>query len=133
LRSNPESNKQDWIASSQALLAMTVLAFSAKSLRVIASAAKQSRKQQGRLDCFVARAPRNDGVSVFGQISPRHCELLRSNPESNKEDWIASSQGLLAMTALMLRPNCQRHCERSEAIQKATSKTGLLRRKRSSQ
>jgi hypothetical protein len=27
----------------------------------------------GRLDCFVARAPRNDGV-MFPLASPRHCE-----------------------------------------------------------
>jgi hypothetical protein len=29
---------------------------------VIASEAKQSRSQKEELDCFVARAPRNDGV-----------------------------------------------------------------------
>jgi hypothetical protein len=30
---------------------------------VIASEAKQSRSQEKELDCFVASAPRNDGVS----------------------------------------------------------------------
>jgi hypothetical protein len=30
---------------------------------VIASAAKQSRGRKKELDCFVARAPRNDGVN----------------------------------------------------------------------
>jgi hypothetical protein len=29
---------------------------------VIASEAKQSRSQREELDCFVARAPRNDGI-----------------------------------------------------------------------
>src|SRR5258706_13435438 len=35
-----------------------------QTLAVIASGAKQSRSRKGRLDCFVARAPRNDGAGA---------------------------------------------------------------------
>src|SRR5438105_3656087 len=40
-------------------------------------------------------------VSEEAQPYPRHCEepLRRSNPWGRKQDWIASSQGLLGMTA----------------------------------
>jgi hypothetical protein len=37
--------------------------------------------------------------------------------QGRKQRWIASSQGLLAMTERISRTNPQRHCERSEAIQ----------------
>jgi hypothetical protein len=36
--------------------------FMSKTNSVIAGAAKQSRGRKKELDCFVARAPRNDGV-----------------------------------------------------------------------
>src|SRR5947207_9743414 len=49
------------------------------------------------LDCFVARAPRNDGEG-FALSSPRHCERSEAIQEATKQDWIASSQELLAMT-----------------------------------
>jgi hypothetical protein len=35
---------------------------------VIASEAKQSRSPKQELDCFVARAPRDDGANVFDPI-----------------------------------------------------------------
>jgi hypothetical protein len=103
----------------------------------------ESNKQE--LDCFVASAPRNDGFNA----ATRPSTSLRANgsrerapddrlreaiQKATKEDWIASSQALLAMTALMLRPDHQRHCEllRSNP-EKQKRKTGLLRRKSSSQ
>jgi hypothetical protein len=49
----------DRAASSQGLLAMRLRVFR-HPLRVIASEAKQSRSNGKSLDCFVARAPRND-------------------------------------------------------------------------
>jgi hypothetical protein len=49
------------------------VAFTEQALNVIASSAKQSRGHEERLDCFVARAPRNDGVK-FPPSSQRHCE-----------------------------------------------------------
>src|SRR4030088_3382918 len=39
-----------------------VAAIADPPLHVIASSAKQSRGNEERLDCFVARAPRNDGL-----------------------------------------------------------------------
>jgi predicted GIY-YIG superfamily endonuclease len=42
------------------------------------------QSNEGRLDCVVARAPRND-VESFPPTSPRHCELLRSNPGATRE------------------------------------------------
>jgi hypothetical protein len=59
-RGNPEQRKQDWIASSPELLAMTGSGVCGRTLNVIASEAKQSRGKAKRLDCFVARAPCND-------------------------------------------------------------------------
>ena len=89
---------------------------------------------QGRLDCFVARAPRNDGAWRSDLPSPspswpgsvpaihvcscgapkknargfhrdpqRHCERSEAI-QGNKQDWIASSQELLAMTARAFGP-----------------------------
>jgi hypothetical protein len=50
---------------------------------VIASEAKQSRSQEAELDCFIARAPRNDGVSA--PIQPETITLQRSkNARSDK-------------------------------------------------
>src|SRR5277367_1543122 len=47
---------------------------------VIASAAKQSRRHSARpLDCFVARAPRNDG-----QASPSRLSLFLASPHLSR-------------------------------------------------
>jgi hypothetical protein len=52
------------------------------------------------MDCFVARAPRNDGE--YGDpFFPRHCErseAIHDAANAYVERWIASSQELLAMT-----------------------------------
>jgi hypothetical protein len=50
------------------------------------------------LDCFVARVPRNDVESFSANLSPS-LRAKRSNPVTRKQSWMASSQGLLAMTA----------------------------------
>jgi hypothetical protein len=93
------------------------------SQTVIASAAKQSiSPRKGRMDCFVAYAPRNDGETQFRIPAVRRLNLLISpnaarrsirclcNPriviasEAKQsmappaERWIASSLSLLAMT-----------------------------------
>jgi hypothetical protein len=59
--------------------------------------AKQSRGNAKELDCFVARAPRNDG----GEFSTILSTSLRAHAKQSSEtpkNWIASSQELLAMT-----------------------------------
>src|SRR4051812_36958045 len=54
-------------------------------LDVIASEAKQSRGSKQELDCFVARAPRNDG-EMFVMTSrklPRFPDAVRHLPDAN--------------------------------------------------
>src|SRR3954451_21336329 len=54
-------------------------------LDVIASEAKQSRGSKQELDCFVARAPRNDG-EMFVMSSrklPRFPDAVRHLPDAN--------------------------------------------------
>jgi hypothetical protein len=58
---------------------------------------------QTKLDCFVARAPRND-VESSAPTSPRHCERSEAI-QGHKQSWIASLQGLLAMTELNVLPD----------------------------
>jgi hypothetical protein len=67
--------------------------------------AKQASSEE-ELDCVVARAPRNDGLDVSAVFSTS-LRAQRSNPVKrlNKEDWIASSQGRLAMTDLGFPPS----------------------------
>src|SRR6202035_3918946 len=48
----------------------------------------ESNKQE--LDCFVAKAPRND-VARFPPASPRHCERSEAIQKATSKDWIASS------------------------------------------
>jgi hypothetical protein len=87
--------------------------FRANCLNVIASAAKQSISQRKeRMDCFVARAPRNDVERSVGALD---------GPRADDDGGFP-------------RQPPQRHCERSEAIYlTAQRKNGLLRRKSSSQ
>jgi hypothetical protein len=68
-------------------------------------------------DAVVARAPRND-VERFSPTSQRHRERKRSNPVQhlNKKAWIASSQGLLAMTWKVYRRPLSVIASASEAI-----------------
>jgi hypothetical protein len=93
--------------SSQELLAMTGRVFH-YPLHVIASAREAIQRNAKELDCFVARAPRNDGES-FPLSSQRHCERMRSKPAKRKRTGLLppslfelrrtrSSQELLAMT-----------------------------------
>jgi hypothetical protein len=57
------------------------------------------QRHKRRLDCFVARAPRNDGLKC--SRSPLNVIASEAKQSSDAHaDWIASSQGLLAMTGL---------------------------------
>jgi hypothetical protein len=55
---------------------------------VIASEAKQSMQQQERMDCFVARAPRNDGETHIRILAARGAR--RANQMRNHGGQIAS-------------------------------------------
>src|SRR5258708_39797986 len=70
-RSNPcRRTKKEWIASSQELLAMTEYCVGrwAPSPSLRAQRSNPCRHKES-MDCFVARAPRNDGVLAW-QIGP---------------------------------------------------------------
>src|SRR3954468_10461312 len=59
------------------------------------------------LDCFVARAPRNDGVR-FPLTSPRHCERSEAIQAPRSKAWIAWSQGRLCPPGFSAR--LAHHC-----------------------
>src|SRR5256885_1610878 len=103
-----------WIASSQELLAMTGRG-RRKPHPVIASEAKQSRGHKESLDCFVARAPRNDGERT-AETSPRHCERSEAiqGPQESLDCFVARAPRNDGERTAETSPH---HCERSEAIQ----------------
>src|SRR5258708_40158569 len=76
--------------------------------RPMTGSAKQPRSRKKELDCFVARAPRNDELE-FANDPPTSLRAPRSNSRAARKNWIASSQVLLAMTMrrLMLRRSSQ--------------------------
>jgi hypothetical protein len=76
------------------------------------------------LDCFVARAPRNDGAKSPPPF-PRHCERSEAIQEPRSKDWIAS--------AFALRASADEVVAKHFLPCALRRNTGLLRRESSSQ
>jgi hypothetical protein len=83
-------------------------------------------------DCFVASAPRNDGLARFGKtLNVIASEAKQSR--ATKKVWIASSQVLLAMTNLRVSTSLSTSLRAKRSNPERRRKPGLPRRKRSSQ
>ena len=68
------------------------------------------------LDCFGARAPRNDGGEVSAALSPS-LRAQRSNPGATKKELDCFVARAPRNDGERFPPSSPRHCERSEAIQ----------------
>ena len=70
---------------------------------VIASVAKQSMRQQERMDCFVARAPRNDAVRADSNALPLrlllHVDASRKRPRPDASPAVSNIAALMASAA----------------------------------
>jgi hypothetical protein len=69
------------------------------------------------MDCVVARAPRNDGETHIRILAARCGRGETIHGAARERRWIASSQGLLAMTLTQLRILAARGARRTNQIE----------------